>query len=64
MRFRPQGPRHERPEIAGRWRRDEFAAWVAASRAEQGLPPTVEDPEVLDLIARIIVADERPEGDD
>ena len=33
----------------------DMAAWVADSRAEQGLPPKVEDPAVLRKVADMIL---------
>jgi hypothetical protein len=35
----------------------ELVESVRASRAAQGLPPTVEDPRVLDLVAGVLQAD-------
>jgi hypothetical protein len=34
--------------------REELRAWVAASRAEQGLPPTIADPETLRAVAGMV----------
>lgn len=34
--------------------RDEFREWVIASRARQGLPPTVTDPATLERIADLM----------
>jgi hypothetical protein len=37
----------------------DVAAWVAASRAAQGLPPTVEDePTLLEVAGRLLAAHE------
>ena len=34
---------------------DPIAAIVARTRAEQGLPPKIEDPETLDRVARLLL---------
>jgi hypothetical protein len=34
---------------------EEIEAWVTESRAAQGLPPTIEDPRVLERIAAILL---------
>lgn len=33
---------------------DDLAAWVARSRAEQGLPPTIDDPAVLARVVDVL----------
>lgn len=38
---------------------DEMRKWVAASRAKQGLPPTVEDPDALRKLAHVLLEADR-----
>jgi hypothetical protein len=41
---------------------EDVAAWTIRSRVEQGLPSHIEDPVVLDMVARMLLETEQRPG--